>query len=258
MERLGRAVTDLAYLAGVESAYVVRFRTTVTALPPGAVVLERTYFYPTGGGQPCDLGRISATDGRAFAVQDVRKSGPAVYHRVAPSPGSSGGPLGVGEEVEGEIDWSRRHRHMRLHTGQHLLSALVFAQTGLKTGKASFSGNGGTIDLDGAAPSGAALARVAEELHAVITRGASVVVRNVPRSEWDLHPSARSGLVPLAPQVDPVRVIEVDGIDSCPCGGTHVRVTSEVGPVRLAAPNPATPDRLAFTLPAGGPTTPSA
>ncbi len=230
-------MTELAYLTDSDAAYVRTFTARVVALPPGAVVLDRTFFYPAGGGQPCDRGRLALPDGRAAEVVDVVKSGTSVVHRLR---GGSGGGLraAVGDTVEGTVDWTRRHRHMRLHTGQHLLSARIFASTRRRTRKATLGGMRAMLELDGAIPPDA-VGAWATEMATAASHPRPVTVRFVARAEWDRHPaSERSGLVPLPPLVDPVRVIEIDGLDVCPCGGTHLRTTGELGNVSLGAPEP--------------------
>jgi len=249
-------VTELAYLADMPSAYVRSFRARVLALPPSGVVLDRTYFYPAGGGQPADRGSLHHGD-TTVPVVDVTKSGPAVLHRTRALPGQlSFFPIGA--DVDGLVDWDRRHQHMRLHTGQHLLSARTFERTGLRTRKAVLHGAEATIDLEGELTP-AALDLIGEDLVNLVRSARPVRIRHVPRAEWEALPAAgRSGLVPLPPQVDPVRVIEVDGEDSCPCGGTHVRSTAEIGEVRLTVPTiaPGGGSRVGFTLSKPGATTP--
>ena len=168
-------------------------------------------------------------------MPDVGRSGVTVVHRIRRR-GPGAPPIRVGGEVEGALDWARRYRHMRLHTGQHLLSALVFNRTGLRTVKAILSGGSASLDLEGELPP-AIVVDLEGALREAIRQPHPVTIRHVPRAEWDARPSAlRSGLVPLAPQVDPVRIVEIEAEDACPCGGTHVRSTSEVGEVRLVLP----------------------
>jgi len=251
-------MTELAYLPDIESAYVRTFRARVVARPPGAVVLDRTYFYPAGGGQPADRGLLRLGDGSEVRVVDVVKSGPSVVHRLKSVPASP--YLATGAEVEGAIDWPRRHRHMRLHTAQHFLSARVFAMTRLRTRKAVLGGTRATIDLEGPLPDGA-LPDLVQSLQDAVDRPRAVTVRFVPRSNWDRNPdSERSGLVPLPPQVDPVRVVEITGWDVCPCGGTHLRTTGEIGRTVLEPlrPLPDGASQLAFTLEDAGSPTPAA
>ncbi len=250
--------TELAYLPDIASAYVRAFRSRITARPPGAVVLERTYFYPAGGGQPGDRGTLRLAGGAEVRVVDVAKSGPVVLHRIKTA--SSGPRLDLGVEVEGTIDWPRRHQHMRLHTAQHLLSAHIFATSHLRTRSARLGGDRATIDLEGPLPDAdwAGLARAFEE---AVERPRAVSIRFVPRAEWDRNPaSVRSGLVPLPPQVDPVRVVEIAGADVCPCGGTHLGTTAEIGAVEVE-PLAGLPDgasQVAFRLRDGSAPSPSA
>jgi misacylated tRNA(Ala) deacylase len=251
-------VTELAYLADMPAAYVRSFRARVVALPPGGVVLDRTYFYPTGGGQPADHGtlRVGST---TLEVTDVTRSGNSVHHRIRAA-GSDVRPFSAGADVEGTVEWDRRHQYMRLHTGQHLLSARAFERSGLRTRKAVLRGLGATIDLEGELAS-SRLDEIAHDLEEVIRADRPVTIRHLARAAWNDLPSAgRSGLVPLPPQVDPVRLVEVEGEDSCPCGGTHVRSTGEIGEVRLTAPVASSEGgtRIGFTLTRPGATVPPA
>lgn len=231
----------------------------MVALPPSAVVLDRTFFYPGGGGQPPDRGSIVVAGADPAAVVDVARSGREVLHRLARSRGGAARTWRIGEEVEGMIDWDRRFAHMRLHTGQHLASALLFSGTGLRTRRAVLSGRGGTIDLEGPAPTGPAWDDWAAGFERAVAEDRSVRVRHVAVAEYERSPSPRSGLVPLPPGLTEVRLIEIDGSDASPCGGTHLRSTGEIGRFDFLPPTPAAPERVAFTLgpSASGPPTPS-
>ncbi len=247
-------VTELAYLADIGEAYVRTFRARVVARPPGGVVLDRTYFYPTGGGQPSDRGTLGVPHGALADVVDVTKSGASVVHRLGGS-AASRAELAVGQEVEGTLDWVRRHRHMRLHTAQHFVSGRIFVRWGPRTRRAAFSGVRATLDLDGPIEPDQ-VAVLDEDVRSVVAAPRTVTIRHLPRAEWDRHPLApRSGLVPLPPQVDPVRVIEIEGFDLCPCGGTHLRSTGEIGELGFEAPQRLGDGgtRLAFSLRSDGP-----
>ena len=241
-------MTELAYLADPAAAYVRSFRARVVALPPGAVVLDRTFFYPTGGGQPNDRGTLGLPGEAAAEVVDVTKSGPSVVHRIRGAPAVLR-RFSLGAEVEGTLDWERRYRHMRLHTGQHLLSARIFARTRLRTRKALMAGTGANLDLEGELPRDV-LPLLAQDMDEALLHPRPVTLRHVPRAEWDRNPFAeRSGLVPLPVQVDPVRVVEIEAADVCPCGGTHLRSTSEIGRVTLRPPVPVEGgERVGFSL----------
>ena len=246
-------MTELAYLADMGSAYERRFTARVTALPPGAVVLDRTFFYPAGGGQPCDRGTLTGPDGVPYPVVDVVKSGGSVLHRLGRGAKGRSGALRVGTPVEGEVDWARRHLHMRLHTAQHLVSARLFELSGRRTRRATLSGRSGMIELEAPWPDDRPWAEVVRSVDAALDPARPVHVRHIARGEWEAAPASRSGLVPLPPTVDPVRVIEIDGVDRCPCGGTHVQSTGEIGPIDLPAP---VGERVTLTLAAAAGSTP--
>src|SRR5512134_2310780 len=110
-----------------QDAYLRQCTARVTDVTPDGVVLDRTVFYPMGGGQPGDTGVLEASDGRKWRVVDTRKGeGGRILHLVAPEP-----PPAVGETIEAVIDWERRYAHMRMHTGLHLLGAVLrFGVTG--------------------------------------------------------------------------------------------------------------------------------
>jgi misacylated tRNA(Ala) deacylase len=256
--RVRAPVTELLYLSDIDAAYASTFRGRIVALPPGGVVLDRTRFYPTGGGQPCDLGTLRRADGTTLTVTDVSKSGDSVVHRIARK-GSSGPGPAVGEELDGAIDWPRRHRHMRGHTMQHLLSARIFERSGRRTRRASMNAKGGVIDIEGPWPEELTLAELTDDIQGYVDRPRAVRIRQLARAEYDRDPGARSGLVPLPPQVDPVRVVEIEAADRCPCGGTHLRSTGEIGGFVIVPPSPTGGGdvRVAFTLDERAPPTPS-
>jgi len=250
--------TELSYLSDSDAAYVRSFRARIVALPPGAVVLDRTYFYPVGGGQPADRGVLRLPDGSELPIVDVSKSGESVLHRIGRHRGAA--TPSVGQEVEGVLDWDRRYRHMRLHTTQHLLSARLFSRNGRRTARARLEGSSGTLDLEPPALEGAdELAAIGTDLRGQLDRNLPVRIRHVPRTEYDQEPGARSGLVPLPPHVDPVRVVEIEAADRCPCGGTHLRTTGEAGAFVLAPFEPLSEGgtRVRFTLDAAAPPTPT-
>lgn len=247
-------MTELAYLANMDEAYRRTFSATVQALPPGAVVLDRTWFYPAGGGQPGDRGTL-LVDGTSVPVVDVAKSAGAVLHRLGRGTSGRAPGLRVGATVEGVIDWERRQRHMRLHTAQHLVSAEIFTATGVRTRRATMAGTEGIVELEAPWPADRPWETLVTTVAAAVRAARPVAVQWVPRAEWDQAPAARSGLVALPPNVDPVRVIGIDGHDRCPCGGTHARNTAELGPIELPVPTGTT---VVLRIAPVGPPTPPA
>jgi alanyl-tRNA synthetase len=179
--------------------------------PAWGVVLDRTLFYPTSGGQPHDLGLLGAAK-----VLDVRDEGDEVVHVLDR-------PLELGP-VEGCIDWDRRFDHMQQHTGQHLLSAIFQERFGLPTVSFHLGSEISTIDLRGPEPSDAIREGAERAVNRVIFEDRPVTVRYGTaeqltqigvRKEVD-----RSGIL---------RAIEIEGADLQPCGGTHVKRTGQIG-----------------------------
>jgi alanyl-tRNA synthetase len=188
-----------------------------------AVVLDRTAFYPTGGGQPHDTGVLrEAHSPDGIRVVDVveRESDGAVLHLLA-------GQLEAAE-VEGEIDWNRRFDLMQQHTGQHILSAAFVEHLDANTVGFHLSGDYATIDLDRAPLSN-------EELEAVESLANRVVFENRPATARFV-PDEQVADLPLRKPLahgGPVRVVEIPDFDCSACGGTHVRHAGEVGLIKI-------------------------
>ncbi len=206
-----------------EDAYLRETEAVVAAIEPGGIVLDRTVFYPQGGGQPGDRGELVLDDGSRLAVVNTiygadRASILHVLAEGTPSPAP-------GARLVGRIDWDLRFKRMRAHTALHLLTAVLpYPVTGGSVGDAE-----GRLDFDSGE---AALdkAEIAEKLNALIARDAAVRTRWISDDELAANP----GLVKTMSVKPPtgtgrVRLVEIDGIDLQPCGGTHVRRTAEIG-----------------------------
>jgi alanyl-tRNA synthetase len=202
-----------------EDAYLRRFTGEVTAVRTidgrPAVALAQTAFYPTGGGQPCDQGRL----GR-FAVTDVREDGDEIWHVVDSDPAPA-----VGESLEGVIDWERRFDHMQQHTGQHVLSQALLRALDAQTVSVHM---GATCTIDVAVP-----ALDAAGAERVETLANTIVMENrrVLAQEVDADRVVELGLRRPPKVTGSVRVVEVEDFDRSACGGTHVRACGEIGPI---------------------------
>ena len=199
----------------------------VLALADGGVILDRTVFYPLGGGQAGDAGALMLADGRRVAVVDTRKSKEhpgAVLHLLAP--GTDASVLVPGVNVTARIDAERRRAHMRFHTATHLLCALVPHPVD----GCSITAGYARLDFHMSEPLDkealtAGIARLVAEAHPVRHRWIS-------EAELDANPGlVRSMSVQPPRGQGRVRVLEVEGVDLQPCGGTHVANTAEVGAV---------------------------
>ncbi|HEX7965625.1 MAG TPA: alanyl-tRNA editing protein [Gammaproteobacteria bacterium] len=210
-----------------DDAYAAGFEAVVTGAVPGRVVLDRTLFYPEGGGQPGDTGVLVLPDGRELKVADTRKGEQA--GEVAHLLGDAAAEIPAGTRLAGRIDWERRHRLMRMHTCLHLLSAVIVAPV---TGGAVGDGYG-RLDFD--LPQSPDQAEVQEKLNALIKRDAPVSFRWITDAELDAQPELVKTLSVQPPRgAGKVRLVQVEGIDLQPCGGTHVRNIGEIGEVLIA------------------------
>jgi misacylated tRNA(Ala) deacylase len=213
-----------------DDAYLPEAEATVLAVNErGGIVLDRTIFYATGGGQPGDAGRIVRADGTSVAIAT------AVYgddkSEIVHVPAEAGVLPEPGERVTVALDWERRNRHMRIHTGLHLLSVVLpFPVTG-----GSIGAEEGRLDFDldgGEAPP---KDEIELRLNALADAGHAVT------TEWitDEELLANPGLVKTMKVKPPmgsgrVRLVRIGDIDLQPCGGTHVRSTAEIGRLVVA------------------------
>ena len=200
---------------------------SVLALAEGGVILDRTVFYPQGGGQAGDAGALQGADGRRIEIVDTRKSKEhpgGVLHLVAP--GTDLSWLSPGTAVTAQIDWRRRHRHMRFHTSTHLLCALVPHPVD----GCSITADYARLDFHMAEPldKEALTAGIA----GLVAQARAVRQRWISEAELDANPGlVRSMSVQPPRGLGRIRVIDIEGIDLQPCGGTHVANTVEIGAV---------------------------
>jgi misacylated tRNA(Ala) deacylase len=208
-----------------EDATLVECEARVLALSEGGVILDRTVFYPLGGGQAGDAGVLRAADGREFAIIEARKSkehAGAVLHLLA-----AGAPAPEpGTNVVARIDVERRRAHMRFHTTTHLLCALVPHPVD----GCSITAGYARLDFHMNEPLDketltAGIARLVAEAHPVRHRWIS-------EAELDANPGlVRSMSVQPPRGLGRVRVLEIEGVDLQPCGGTHVSNTRDIGSI---------------------------
>ena len=208
-----------------QDAYLKQADATVTAADERGVRLDRTVFYPTGGGQPGDTGMLRLASDRSIAIVDTLKGAQPDEVIHVPGPGAILPEPGV--ELVAAIDWERRHRLMRMHTCLHLLCSIV---PGAVTGGQVSDGRG-RLDFD---VPGSSLDKedIVTRLNALIAEGHPVG----PRWITDAELAAQAELVRTMSVKPPsgtgrVRLMEISGVDLQPCGGTHVRNTAEIGPV---------------------------
>ena len=216
--------TELLYL---DDAYVRSARTAVTDVDGARVALDATIFYPTGGGQPHDTGTLRWDGGEARVVE-VRKQGADVWHTL------EGAVPEVGVEVEGTIDWDRRHRLMRTHTALLVWCGVIWTEWGVQVTGGNMEPLSARMDFElDPTPEGFG-ARVEELVAAEIAADRPIEVSTIPRGQAVLDEALIRTKVSLVPEsVANIRVVDIVGLDKQADGGTHVRSTGEVGGVRV-------------------------
>jgi len=206
-----------------QDAYIREADATVTAVEERGVRLDRSIFYPTGGGQPGDTGLLRWDGGEARIVDSLKADGGDVLHVLAPdSPRPE-----VGAKVHTSLDWERRHLHMRMHTALHVISAVIKGnvtggQVGVDKSRLDFN-------LEGEVPT---KEWVTEEVNRLIALDRPVTQQWVTDEELTSRPELVKTMSVRPPiGAGRVRLLSIEGVDLQACGGTHVARTGEIGRV---------------------------
>ncbi|MCL5675276.1 MAG: alanyl-tRNA editing protein [Candidatus Marsarchaeota archaeon] len=214
-----------------KDAYIKDFEASVVSAGPEGVVLDKTAFYPTGGGQANDTGEL-LVDGMPYKVDDVRKSGDDIVHILDKS-----GDIKPGGRAIGKIDWKRRYSLMKYHTTIHILSSLVLKKYGGKSTGNMLYPDKAHIDFDFPQLNRELGIKIVEETQSIIDEGHAVTSRLLAKEEAASFP----GLVRTQPgeelvkSLANIRIVEIEGVDLQADGGTHVRNTSEIGAIKLSS-----------------------
>jgi misacylated tRNA(Ala) deacylase len=206
-----------------QDSYRKTHRSEVVEVGEGGVILAATIFYPQGGGQPGDTGRL-AIGGRDYRVVDTRYAADRERIVHCLEDGDTG-EIKPGDAVDMEIDWQRRHRLMRMHTSMHLICSLIDAPaTGGAVGETEsridFDLQGQAVDKE----------QLTAELNALVEKSLPVSVGSITDAELDSNPSLVRTMSVQPPRGQgSVRTVSIENTDYQPCGGTHVRNTAEIG-----------------------------
>ena len=210
-----------------DDAYARTVEARVVAVHDHGLELDRTLFYPLGGGQPGDTGALVRADGTRVPIVDTRKGDTpgSVLHVAAPQ----AVPLAAGDPVRLELDWERRYALMRLHTALHVMSCVVVAPvTGgnIAPDKARLDFD---IDMSALDPT-----HIERETNALIARAVDTETVWISDEELDARPELVKTMSVQPPRgAGRVRLLRIAGIDLQPCGGTHVRNIAEIGAIRV-------------------------
>ncbi len=196
------------------------------------VVLDRTVFYPGGGGQPSDRGLLLRTaDGRSWTVRAARKSGGDIVHELEPA--EHGAPA-RGDVLTVDLDWARRYALMRTHTALHALCGVVWRDHGAQVTGGNMEPGGGRMDFEFERMSADLVSGIEATVNAELAAKRDVRVNVLPRAEAFAIPDLIRTKINLLPEgIEEIRTIEIVGLDLQADGGTHVSNTSEVGSIRV-------------------------
>ena len=204
--------------------YLREFGAAVLERGPDFVVLDQTAFYAEGGGQPWDTGVLRWAGGEA-KVRKVTKEKGVIRHFLDRMPDA--------DEVHGVVDWDRRYAHMRYHTSQHLLSGIVWSNYGARTVGNQLYADRARVDFQPVSFTPEDLQRIEDECNRAVAGALPVRITEEDRVKIENEIGDRS-LVDLIPKhITRLRVVRVGDRDYCPCGGTHLKNTSEIGRVHI-------------------------
>jgi len=218
-------MTQLLHLS---DSYLRQFEASVVAVAEGGVVLDRTAFYPQGGGQPSDTGIFRDEEGREYTVLKVQKVKGQVVHRLEEEPPA------VGSTVQSFIDWDRRYKLMRTHTALHILCGVIWRDYGAAVTGGNMEPLKARMDFELESMSAQFSAEVEQKINREVAAARPVRTRILPREEAFQIPDLIRTKINLLPEsIQEVRVVEIEGLDLQADGGTHVANTSEVGWIRV-------------------------
>ena len=221
-------MTELLYQT---DSYLQEFDATVTSIVADqrAIVLDRTAFYPGGGGQPCDFGSLEIA-GVKYSVEKVKKQGDDVLHFLGgnePLPEPNGASRGT-------LDWSRRYKLMRTHTALHVLCGTVFRDYGALVTGGDMDPLKGRMDFEFESMRGELVREIEAAVNAEAQQAREIRVKILPREEAFQIPDLIRTKINLLPEgITQVRTVEIVGLDLQADGGTHVHNTNEVGKIRV-------------------------
>ena len=210
-----------------DDAYLKEFEATVLEVVGGGVALDRTAFYPGGGGQPPDTGTLTSGE-REWRVKKLSRSGGKLVHELDSEPPAAG------ETVRGAIDWDRRYELMRTHTALHILCGVVWRDYGAQVTGGNMKPLSARMDFELDSMSASFAKEIEELINAEVRAARPVHIRTLPRREaFEIPDLIRTKINLLPESITEVRTIDIDGLDIQADGGTHVANTQEVGTIRV-------------------------
>ncbi len=215
-------MTEFLFMKDAEANYVKEFEAIVVKAGENYVVLDRTAFYAVGGGQETDTGALS-WDGGMARVKEVTKKGEVRHVLDGPVPPPD-------TKVRGTVDWERRHAHMRMHTAQHIISSVVFDIYKARTVGNQIHADRSRVDFAPANFGPEDVKKIEDACNEIGSKGIPVKIYEEDRADLEKRVDQQRSNLDLLPQsIRRLRIVDIDGFDVCPCAGTHVRSTTELG-----------------------------
>ncbi|SVA89103.1 uncharacterized protein METZ01_LOCUS141957 [marine metagenome] len=210
-----------------EDSYMREFEATVTDVIESGIVLDRTSFYPGGGGQPCDTGVIE-WDGESSQITQVSRIEGKLVHKVD-------GPIpDLGNSIKGRLDWIKRYQLMRTHTALHILCGVVWRDFGAQVTGGNMTPLQARMDFELKEMSSGFASDIEILINQEVTAERDIKVSNLPREEaFKIPDLIRMKINKIPPAISEVRIVDISGLDLQADGGTHVRNTREVGKIRV-------------------------
>lgn len=219
-------MTELLYQT---DSYLREMEARVTAATEQGVVLDRTAFYPGGGGQPADQGVLRDESGQEYRVTGLKRIDGQLVHLLEGEARPE-----EGARVRGEVDWERRYRLMRTHTAMHILCGVVWRDYGAQVTGGDMEPGQGRMDFEFERMQKELVAEIEQKIIEEVRASRDVRVKILPREEaFEIPDLIRTKINLLPPAIQEVRTVELVGLDLQADGGTHVANTAEVGPLKV-------------------------
>lgn len=219
-------MTELLYMNDIKGNYIRQFNANIIKRKKDYVVLDRSAFYPLGGGQPCDTGLLRSIEGD-FRVSRVEKKN-IVKHFIDTNKDLPEG------EVKGILDWEKRYAHMRMHTAQHLISGLVYDKFNARTVGNQIYYEKSRIDFHPINFEERDIERIEKGINQIISKDINVYIYEEDRESLEKKVDAKRTNMDLLPKFIKIfRVVQIGDFDICPCAGTHIMNIKEIGKVKI-------------------------
>ena len=215
-------MTKILYMDNIDGNYIKDFSAKVIKNKDDYIILDRTAFYPIGGGQPSDTGFIE-WDNKKSEIIEVIKKGDAIKHII------NGEKPSVEIQVHATIDWDKRYKHMKMHTAQHIISGIVFDDYKARTVGNQIHADYSRVDFYPVKFSEKDLGDIVKKFNDIVSMNLPVKIYEEERTSLEKRVDTQRSNLDLLPKfISNLRIVEIQGFDICPCAGTHVNNTSEI------------------------------